>query len=149
MATDLSRYARGECAPTRRPAHCLEFGRIAEVLEWPATWTDRAGRDRTPSVPGHELSGVVAELGYATTGLSVGQRMFGLADRTRNGALADLGGLRVNLGGSPGQRRVSVENGQRCHHAGGAGLLKGGPSRRPTTRPTCSGSTTNNIAPTA
>jgi NADPH:quinone reductase-like Zn-dependent oxidoreductase len=57
-------------------------------LDWPATWTDRAGRDRTPSVPGHELSGVVVELGYGTTGLSLGQRVFGLADWTRNGALA-------------------------------------------------------------
>ena len=42
-------------------------------LTWPATWTDRAGRDRTPSVPGHELSGVVTERGYGTTGLTVGQ----------------------------------------------------------------------------
>lgn len=58
-------------------------------LDWPATWTDRAGRDRTPSVPGHELSGVVAELGYGTTGLSVGQRVFGLANWTRNGTLAE------------------------------------------------------------
>ncbi|MFJ9930641.1 NADP-dependent oxidoreductase [Streptomyces misionensis] len=58
-------------------------------LDWPATWTDRAGRDRTPSVPGHELSGVVAELGYGTTGLSVGQRVFGLADWARDGALAE------------------------------------------------------------
>ena len=58
-------------------------------LDWPGTWTDRAGRDRTPSVPGHELSGVVVELGYGTTGLSVGQRVFGLADWTRNGALAE------------------------------------------------------------
>ena len=49
-------------------------------LEWPATWTDRAGRDRTPTVPGHELSGVVVELGYGTTGLTVGQRVFGLTD---------------------------------------------------------------------
>ncbi|MFE0629223.1 NADP-dependent oxidoreductase [Streptomyces sp. NPDC058864] len=58
-------------------------------LEWPGTWTDRAGRDRTPSVPGHELSGVVAELGYGTTGLTVGQRVFGLADWTRDGTLAE------------------------------------------------------------
>ncbi|MET9088353.1 NADP-dependent oxidoreductase [Streptomyces sp. NPDC004237] len=58
-------------------------------LTWPATWTDRAGRDRTPSVPGHELSGVVAELGYGTTGLTVGQRVFGLADWTRDGSLAE------------------------------------------------------------
>jgi Alcohol dehydrogenase GroES-like domain/Zinc-binding dehydrogenase len=58
-------------------------------LDWPGTWTDRAGRDRTPSVPGHELSGVVAELGYGTTGLTVGQRVFGLADWTRDGSLAE------------------------------------------------------------
>ena len=58
-------------------------------LEWPATWTDRAGRDRTPSIPGHELSGVVAELGYGTTGLTVGQRVFGLTDWARDGSLAD------------------------------------------------------------
>ncbi|MDT0390890.1 MULTISPECIES: NADP-dependent oxidoreductase [Streptomyces] len=58
-------------------------------LDWPATWTDRAGRDRTPSVPGHELSGVVVELGFGTTGLSVGQRVFGLTDWARNGTLAE------------------------------------------------------------
>ncbi|TQJ23364.1 NADPH:quinone reductase-like Zn-dependent oxidoreductase [Micromonospora sp. A202] len=58
-------------------------------LGWPATWTDRAGHDRTPSIPGHELSGVVVELGYGTTGLSVGQRVFGLTDWARNGSLAE------------------------------------------------------------
>ena len=58
-------------------------------LDWPTTWADRAGRDRTPSVPGHELSGVVAELGYGTTGLTVGQRVFGLTDWSRNGSLAE------------------------------------------------------------
>ncbi|MFC9692262.1 NADP-dependent oxidoreductase [Kribbella sp. NPDC056951] len=58
-------------------------------LTWPGTWTDRAGRDRTPSIPGHEVSGVVAELGYGTTGLTVGQRVFGLTDWTRDGSLAD------------------------------------------------------------
>ena len=59
-------------------------------LTWPGTWIDRAGRDRTPSVPGHELAGVVIELGYGTTGLSVGQRVFGLTDWTRNGSLAEF-----------------------------------------------------------
>ncbi|MEV0595943.1 NADP-dependent oxidoreductase [Nonomuraea cavernae] len=58
-------------------------------LDWPGTWTDRAGHDRTPSVPGHEVSGIVAELGYGTTGLTVGQRVFGLTDWTRNGSLAE------------------------------------------------------------
>ena len=58
-------------------------------LGWSGTWVDRAGRDRTPSVPGHELSGVVVELGYGTTGLNVGQRVFGLSDWTRNRSLAE------------------------------------------------------------
>ena len=58
-------------------------------LTWARTWTDRAGRDRTPSVPGHEVSGVVAELGYGTTGLTVGQRVFGLTDWARDGSLAE------------------------------------------------------------
>jgi NADPH:quinone reductase-like Zn-dependent oxidoreductase len=58
-------------------------------LDWPATWSDRAGHDRAPSVPGHEVSGLIAELGYGTTGLTVGQRVFGLTDWARNGALAE------------------------------------------------------------
>jgi NADPH:quinone reductase-like Zn-dependent oxidoreductase len=58
-------------------------------LAWEGTWTDRAGRDRTPSVPGHEVSGVVSELGWGTTGVTVGQRVFGLADWNRNGTLAE------------------------------------------------------------
>jgi NADPH:quinone reductase-like Zn-dependent oxidoreductase len=59
-------------------------------LDWPATWTDRAGRDRTPTIPGHEASGVVVELGYGTTGLTVGQRVFGVTDWCRNGTLAEF-----------------------------------------------------------
>jgi NADPH:quinone reductase-like Zn-dependent oxidoreductase len=59
-------------------------------LDWPSTWTDRAGRDRTPTVPGHEVSGVVAELGYGTTGLTVGQRVFGITDWARDGTLAEF-----------------------------------------------------------
>jgi NADPH:quinone reductase-like Zn-dependent oxidoreductase len=58
-------------------------------LDWPATWTDRAGRDRTPTIPGHEVAGVVAELGYGTTGLTVGQRVLGVTDWCRNGTLAE------------------------------------------------------------
>ncbi|MFG1665232.1 NADP-dependent oxidoreductase [Streptomyces sp. Y7] len=58
-------------------------------LDWPATWSDRAGRDRTPSVPGHEVSGVVTELGYGTSGLTVGQRVFGPTDWARDGSLAE------------------------------------------------------------
>src|SRR3954451_13110107 len=64
-------------------------GFVATELAWPSTWTDRGDRDRTPSIPGHELAGVVNALGYGTTGLSVGQRVFGLADWYRDGTLAE------------------------------------------------------------
>jgi NADPH:quinone reductase-like Zn-dependent oxidoreductase len=60
-----------------------------DELTWPSTWSDRLGRDRTPSIPGHELAGVVTALGYGTTGLPVGQRVFGLTDWTRDGTLAE------------------------------------------------------------
>ena len=64
-------------------------GFISTELEWTGTWADRAGRDRTPSIVGHDMSGVVAELGPGTTGLTVGQRVFGLTDWFRNGTLAE------------------------------------------------------------
>src|SRR6516225_5455023 len=64
-------------------------GFVGTELTWPSTWTDRLGRDRTPSIPGHELAGVVTALGYGTTGLSVGQRVFGLTDWYRDGTLAE------------------------------------------------------------
>ncbi|SEL41360.1 NADPH:quinone reductase [Chitinophaga rupis] len=60
-----------------------------DELSWPATWTDRAGKDRTPSIPGHEVAGIVTAIGYGTTGLSIGQRVFGLTDWYRDGALAE------------------------------------------------------------
>jgi len=64
-------------------------GFTGDELTWPSTWTDRSGHDRTPSIPGHELAGVVTALGYGTTGLSVGQRVIGLTDWYRDGTLAE------------------------------------------------------------
>jgi NADPH:quinone reductase-like Zn-dependent oxidoreductase len=64
-------------------------GFVPTELAWPSTWTDRLDRDRTPSIPGHELAGVVTAVGYGTTGLAVGQRVFGLTDWYRDGTLAE------------------------------------------------------------
>src|SRR3954465_7057865 len=64
-------------------------GFVPTELAWPSTWTDRLDRDRTPSIVGHELAGVVTALGYGTTGLSVGQRVFVLTDWDRHGSLAE------------------------------------------------------------
>src|SRR5262252_6503160 len=78
-------------------------------LTWPSTWTDRLGRDRTPSIPGHELAGVVSALGYGTRGLSVGQRVFGLTDWTRDGTLAEYAAVEArNLAPLPGDVDFTV-----------------------------------------
>lgn len=78
-------------------------------LTWPSTWTDRTGRDRTPSIPGHELAGVVTALGYGTTGLSVGQRVFGLTDWYRDGTLAEYVAVEArNLAPLPGDVDFTV-----------------------------------------
>jgi NADPH:quinone reductase-like Zn-dependent oxidoreductase len=65
-------------------------GFTGNELEWPSTWVDRRGLDRTPVIPGHEVAGVVSALSYGATGLSVGQRVFGLTDWTRDGSLAEF-----------------------------------------------------------
>ena len=84
-------------------------GFVPTEMEWPSTWTDRRDHDRTPSIPGHELAGVVAALGYGTTGLSVGQRVFGLADWYRDGTLAEYVAIEArNLAPLPGDVDFTV-----------------------------------------
>jgi NADPH:quinone reductase-like Zn-dependent oxidoreductase len=84
-------------------------GFVPTELTWPSTWTDRLDRDRTPSIPGHELAGVVTALGYGTTGLSVGQRVFGLADWYRDGTLAEYVAIEArNLAPLPGDVAFTV-----------------------------------------
>jgi NADPH:quinone reductase-like Zn-dependent oxidoreductase len=84
-------------------------GYVPTETEWPSTWTDRADRDRTPSILGHELAGVVTALGYGTTGLSVGQRVFGLADWHRDGTLAEYVAIEArNLAPLPGDVDFTV-----------------------------------------
>src|SRR5690242_618616 len=84
-------------------------GFTGDELTWPSTWTDRAGRDRAPSIPGHELAGVVTALGYGTTGVSVGQRVFGLTDWYRDGTLAEYAAVEArNLVPLPGDVDFTV-----------------------------------------
>ena len=57
-------------------------------VDWPV-WTCRAGHRRTSIIPGNEVSGVVAALGYGTAGFAVGDEVFGLTDQLRDGAAAE------------------------------------------------------------
>src|SRR5262250_488661 len=73
-----------------------------DELTWPSTWTDRLDRDRTPSIPGQELAGVVTALGDGTAGLSVGQRVL-----ARQGSLP----IAARQGVGVMRRRLQLRNG--------------------------------------
>src|SRR3954462_15880182 len=101
QGTALANLSGGNYGDVVVQVHASGF--TADELSWPSTWVDRLGRDRTPSIPGHELAGVVTALSYGTTGLSVGQRVFGLTDWTRDGTLAEYVAVEArNLAPLPG-----------------------------------------------
>ena len=82
---------------------------VPTELDWPSTWVDRAGRDKSPSILGHDVAGVVTALGYGTTGLSVGQRVFGITDWHRDGTLAEFVAVESrNLAPLPGDVDFAV-----------------------------------------
>lgn len=84
-------------------------GYVGTELTWPSAWKDRSGRDRAPSIPGHEVAGVVTSLGYGTTGFSIGQRVFGLVDWYRDGAMAESVAMESrNLAPLPGDVDFTV-----------------------------------------
>jgi NADPH:quinone reductase-like Zn-dependent oxidoreductase len=84
-------------------------GFVGTELTWPSTWTDRLNGDRRPVTPGHELAGVVSAIGYGTTGLTLGQRVFGLSDWYRNGSLAEYVAIEArNLAPLPGDVDFTV-----------------------------------------
>jgi NADPH:quinone reductase-like Zn-dependent oxidoreductase len=84
-------------------------GFVPTEMKWPSTWTDRRGLDRTPSIPGHEVAGTVSALGYGTTGLTMGQRVFGITDWHRDGTLAEYVAVESrNLAALPGDVDFTV-----------------------------------------
>ncbi|UBU17277.1 NADP-dependent oxidoreductase [Nonomuraea gerenzanensis] len=84
-------------------------GFVPAEWEWPSTWVDRSGRDRTRAIIGHEFAGVVSALGYGTTGLSLGQRVFGITDWHRDGTLAEYVAVEArNLAPLPGDVDFTV-----------------------------------------
>lgn len=59
-----------------------------DELLWDESWS-RDGRDRTPIIPSHEVSGVVAAAGDDVADLSIGQEVYGLIEFDRDGAAAE------------------------------------------------------------
>jgi NADPH:quinone reductase-like Zn-dependent oxidoreductase len=58
-------------------------------LTWDESWTTRDGADRTPVIPGHEVSGTVTAVGGNVTGVAAGDSVYGLIDFDRDGAAAE------------------------------------------------------------
>ncbi|GAA2085351.1 NADP-dependent oxidoreductase [Pseudolysinimonas kribbensis] len=84
-------------------------GYVPTEAGWPSTGRDRSGHDRSPAILGHELAGVVTALGYGTTGLTVGQRVFGISDWHRDGTLAEYVAVESrNLAPLPGDVDFTV-----------------------------------------
>jgi NADPH:quinone reductase-like Zn-dependent oxidoreductase len=83
-----------EEAPDPKPMFCEVLVKVAACgithneLDWPI-WTCRAGHQRTSVIPGQEVSGVIAALGFGTAGFAVGDEVFGLTDQLRDGAAAE------------------------------------------------------------
>lgn len=61
-------------------------------LTWPETWTytsDGTGPERTPIIPSHEFSGVVAATGAGVDSPAEGETVYGLIPFTLDGAAAE------------------------------------------------------------
>lgn len=58
-------------------------------LSWGTTYTTRDGVERLPTIPGHELSGVVEAVASDASGPKVGAAVYALTDFWRDGAAAD------------------------------------------------------------
>ncbi|WP_225850467.1 NADP-dependent oxidoreductase [Streptomyces sp. HPF1205] len=95
-----------EKAPCPRPGpgEVLVAVRAASItageLGWDATWTDSldgSGRDRTPIIPSHEFSGVVAALGDDVTDWQAGDEVYGLIPFTMDGAAAEYAAVPADV----------------------------------------------------
>jgi len=59
-------------------------------FSWDESWTTSDGVDRTPVIPAHEVSGVVAGIGTEVGGLAEGDAVLGLIDFDRDGGAAEF-----------------------------------------------------------
>jgi NADPH:quinone reductase-like Zn-dependent oxidoreductase len=60
-----------------------------QELGWEPTWKSRTGEDRRSPIPGHEISGVVEEVGSGVAGVSPGEAVYALTDFYRDGGDAE------------------------------------------------------------
>lgn len=59
-------------------------------LTWDETWQSADGADRTPIIPSHEFSGVIARVGEEVSSLTPRNEVYGLIDFNHDGAAAEF-----------------------------------------------------------
>ena len=64
-------------------------GVTSTELLWYPTSHEKSGGTRRGAVPGHEFSGVIAAVGDDTTGVDIGQEVWGMNDWFSDGAMAE------------------------------------------------------------
>src|SRR2546429_4067699 len=64
-------------------------GVIATELQWDETYQTATGSPRTLPIPGHDLSGVVEEIGQGVTTFAPGAEVYAMLGYGRDGAEAD------------------------------------------------------------
>jgi NADPH:quinone reductase-like Zn-dependent oxidoreductase len=79
-------------------------------LAWDETWQSADGADRTPIVPSHEFSGVIAQVGGDVSSLTPGIEVFGLIDFNHDGAAAEYVSIPHEVGVPRPARLSHVES---------------------------------------
>src|SRR5499427_4058921 len=92
--------------PEVRPGDVLIRVRATGItpaeLTWDETYQNADGTPRVPSIPGHEVSGVVERTAPDVTDFRPGDEIYGLADFSRDGAAAEFAAVRAtNLAFKP------------------------------------------------
>jgi NADPH:quinone reductase-like Zn-dependent oxidoreductase len=85
--------------PEVRPGDVLVQVRATGItpaeLTWDETYQNAGGAPRIPSIPGHEVSGVVERMAADVTDFRIGDEVYGLADFPRDGAAAEFAAVRA------------------------------------------------------
>ena len=77
-------------------------GITSTELTWDETYRHADGSARIPSIPGHEVSGVVERVAADVDAFRAGDEVYGLADFPRDGAAAEFVAVRAaNLAAKP------------------------------------------------
>ena len=84
-----------EDVPQPQPAYGEVLVRIyasgvtPSELDWGTTWKTKMGIERRFPIPGHEMSGIISQVGEGVTDLKVGQAVYGFNEFDQDGSQAE------------------------------------------------------------